>query len=101
MDQLQGTQYVESWVKRKDAGNLLTPPVGDRQLRKYLKLASLYLPSFQQFRDKEQGGLNRYARLSQWHIPTLQRIRTYARDYGMKKLRIQLSHNPQYFEELT
>ena len=101
MNQLQGSQSVEQWIKRKDAGALLTPPVGDRQLRKYLRLASIYLPSFKRFKDEELGGLNRYARLTNWHIPVLQKIRTYARDYGVKKLRIELSKNPDFFESVN
>ncbi len=100
MNQISGTQVVEVWVKRKDAGDFLVPPVGERQVRKYLRLASIYLPSFGRFKNPELGGLNRYARLTNWDISVLQKIRSYVFHNGMKRLRIELSQNPSYFEEV-
>ena len=99
--QIEGNTSLEQVITREEAGKLLAPPVSDRQVRTYLKYAYSFLPAFEHFRDKDNGGLNRYARLNPWHIPVLQRIRTYARDYGLTKLRMEMRRNPQFFESGT
>jgi hypothetical protein len=58
----------------------------------------VYLDTFKEFEDEETGGLNRFARITNWHLPILQQIRSYARTQGMKKLQRKLAHEPQYFE---
>jgi hypothetical protein len=94
---LTGTTQVIVELTRSEAGKQLEPPVTERTVRTYLDLASLFLPPFYEFRDSDLGGLNRFTKISIWHLPVLQRIRTYARTKGMKQLRIRLAKNPQYF----
>lgn len=96
---LKGGQTWAEELTREQASQRMEPKVTERTLRKYLDLASLYLPSFDRFRNETEGGLNRFAKLTNWDIPTLQRIRTYARNFGMKNLRIKLSTDPHYFEK--
>lgn len=94
---LTGTTQVIVELTRSEAGKQLVPPVTERTVRTYLDLASLFLPPFYEFRDDELGGLNRFTKISIWHLPILQRIRNYARTKGMKQLRIRLAKDPQYF----
>jgi hypothetical protein len=96
---LKGSQTWAEELTREQAAQRMQPKVTERTLRRYLDLASLYLPSFAAFRNETEGGLNRYAKLTNWNITPLQRIRTYARTYGMKKLRLKLSSDPGYFEK--
>ncbi|MBW4590107.1 hypothetical protein G7B40_039935 [Aetokthonos hydrillicola Thurmond2011] len=94
---LNGTTQVLVELTRKQAGKQLKPPVSERTVQKYLDLASLHLETFAHFRDEDVGGLNRYTKITNWHLPVLQRIRSYARTQGMKKLAIRLAEDPQYF----
>ncbi len=98
--ELSGTTQVIVEMTRAQAGQQLEPPVSSRTVQKYLDLASLFLPAFTFFRA-EEGGLNRYAKLTPFHLPVLQEIRSYARRHGMKKLRLKLAYEPAYFEELN
>ncbi|MBW4595478.1 MAG: hypothetical protein KME46_21885 [Brasilonema angustatum HA4187-MV1] len=94
---LTGTTQIIVELTRSEAGKQLVPPVTERTVRTYLDLASLFLPPFYEFRDENLGGLNRFTKISIWHLPILQRIRNYARTKGMKQLRIRLAKDPQYF----
>ncbi len=90
------TPVVE--LSRTKAASLLEPPITVRTLQNYLELAKIFLPTFREFEDDETGGLNRFAKVSLEHLPVLQRMMDYSRSHGLKKLRINLKNNPNYFE---
>ena len=90
------TPVVE--LPRTKAASLLEPPVTVRTLQNYLELAKIFLPTFQEFEDEETGGLNRFAKVSLEHLLVLQRMMDYSRSHGLKKLRIRLKNDPNYFE---
>jgi hypothetical protein len=94
---IQGSCVIEEILTREHAAKKLKPQVTERQLRTYLDLASLYLPTFTEFRDKENGGLNRNIKLTNWHIPTLQLIRTKMLLIGLKKTTLELAKYPERF----
>lgn len=95
---IQGSCVVEQLLTREEAARQLEPSVGIRQFQKYLDLASLYLPEFEDFRDEDNGGLNRRAKLTNWHLPVLQRIRSYVLVKGsLKKVAIELKNHPEKF----
>ncbi|MBC1276937.1 hypothetical protein GNF10_13400 [Nostoc sp. UCD121] len=95
---IQGSCVVEELLTREEAAKKLEPSVGIRQFQKYLDLASLYLPEFEDFRDEDNGGLNGRAKLTNWHLPVLQRIRSYVLTKGsLKKVAIELKNHPEKF----
>ncbi|MBE9037001.1 hypothetical protein [aff. Roholtiella sp. LEGE 12411] len=95
---IQGTCVLEQLLTREEVAKKLNPSVGIRQLQKYLDLASLYLPEFEDFRDEENGGLDGRAKLTNWHLPILQKIRTYVLIKGsLKKVAIELKNHPEKF----
>ncbi len=94
---IQGNCVVEQPLTREQVAKNLQPQVTMRQLQKYLDLASLYLPEFADFRDEENGGLNGHIKLTNWHIPTLQLIRTSVLIKGLKKTAIELANYPEKF----
>jgi hypothetical protein len=96
--ELKGSIQVTQEITRTQAAKELQPSVTVRTVQKYMELAALFLPSFANFQDPETGYLNRYAKLTLWHLPKLQRIRSYARSHGMTQLQIALSKQPEYFE---
>lgn len=94
---LKGSISVELILTREQAARKMNPPVTERQLRTYLDLASLYLPNFAEFRDEENGGLNRNIKLTNWHLPVLQQIRTLVSIKGSTQTAIELKQNPSKF----
>ena len=95
---IKGSCIVEQLLTRELAARQLEPSVGIRQFQKYLDLASLYLPEFEDFRDEDNGGLNGRAKLTNWHLPVLQRIRSYVLTKGsLKKVAIELKNHPEKF----
>jgi hypothetical protein len=94
---LKGSCLVEEIFTREQAAKKMEPPVTERQLRNYLDLASLYLPCFAQFRDQENGGLNRNIKLTNWHLPVLQKIRIGVLAKGSTQTAIELKQNPSKF----
>ena len=96
--EVRGTTKVLQELSRSQAASLLQPSVTTRTLQKYLELAALFLPTFEEFLALETGYLNRFAKLNTWHLPKLQRVREYARSYGMAQLQAALAKDPQYFE---
>lgn len=95
---IEGSCVVEQLLTREEAARQLEPSVGIRQFQKYLDLASLYLPEFGDFRDEDNGGLNRRTKLTNWHLPVLQRIRSYVLAKGsLKKVAIELKNHPEKF----
>ncbi|MBD2451146.1 hypothetical protein H6G76_29255 [Nostoc sp. FACHB-152] len=58
---------------------MMKPEVSSRQLQKYLNIARLYIPGFENFTDPKTNGLNGYAKLNRSHIRVLQEIRSLAR----------------------
>ncbi|QIR37130.1 hypothetical protein HCG51_10600 [Tolypothrix sp. PCC 7910] len=95
--QLKGSCSVEEVLTRQQAALRLEPQISERQLRTYLDLASLYLPSFAEFRDEENGGLNRHVKLTNWHLPVLQQIRTCVLLKGLIKTAVELKQHPEKF----
>lgn len=49
----------------------MKPQVSSRQLQKYLNIARLYIPGFENFTDPKTNGINGYAKLNQSHVPIL------------------------------
>ncbi|MHC5729022.1 MAG: hypothetical protein ACYT04_45270 [Nostoc sp.] len=95
---IQGSCVVEQLLTREEAARKLQPSVGIRQFQKYLDLASLYLPEFEDFRDENNGGLDGRTKLTNWHLPVLQRIRSYVLVKGsLKKVAIELKNHPEKF----
>ncbi|MBD2505326.1 hypothetical protein [Anabaena azotica] len=89
---LEGTvDVLPSPITREEAAKKLNPPVGVRQLTNYLNLARLYVKGFEEFNSVD-GGLNRHAKIYEWHIPTLQKIRQMSSwQIGIKQLELELS----------
>ena len=95
---IQGSCVVEQLLTREEAARQLEPSVGIRQFQKYLDLASLYLPEFEDFRDEDNGGLNGRTKLTNCHVPVRQRIRSYVLVKGsLKKVAIELKNHPEKF----
>ncbi len=90
---LKGSVFVERILTREEAAKQMDPPVTVRMLQKYLYLAALYLPEFEIFLDTENGGLDRNVKLTNYHIPALQHIRSSARKLPLKKVAIQLANS--------
>jgi hypothetical protein len=94
---LEGSCSVEEVLTREQAAKRLKPQISERQFRTYLDLASLYLPIFADFRDEENGGLNRHVKLTNWHLPALQQIRTCVLLKGLIKTAVELKQHPEKF----
>jgi hypothetical protein len=90
--QITGTYAVlPRELTRAEVAKRLHPSVTVRQLQNYLNFARLYLKEFEEFTDELNGGLNRYAKLYEWHLPILQKIRDKALRMSSQQLAIELS----------
>lgn len=59
---------------RSQAGKMLSPPVSERQIRRYLSILKVFHPDFSIFKNEETWGLNGL-RIERRHLIELQQIR--------------------------
>ena len=71
----KGSVSYEQILSRQAAGQLLTPPISERQVRRYLGILMLFSESFKNFENSQTGGLNEKQKITNWHLPELQKIR--------------------------
>ncbi len=94
---LAGTQSVEVILTREQAGKYLSPPVGRKQVARYLLIAAKFLPDFKNFLDLQTGRLNKHVHLTVYHLPALQKIRTKAREMPLTMVRTYVKDNRNEF----
>ena len=86
-----GSISCDQILSRQAAGKLLNPPVSERQVRRYLEVLMLFSERFQEFEHPQTGGLNKDTKLTNWHLPDLQMVRTLADQFkSMRKVKIYL-----------
>ncbi len=92
----QGSISCDQILSRQAAGELLNPPVSERQIRRYLEVLMLFSERFQEFEHPKTGGLNKDTKLTNWHLPELQMVRALASQFkSMKKVKIYLLQEGQ------
>lgn len=86
-----GSISAEQILSRQAAGRLLNPPVSERQIRRYLEVLMLFSEAFEDFEHPKTGGLNEKTKITNWHLPGLQMVRTLAIQFrSMEKVKIYL-----------
>lgn len=78
-----GTTSYDQFFSRNEAGQLLDPPVAERQIRRYLEDLIRFNP--QRFsRFSLNDGLNPDEKISNWDIPDLQLFRSLVLEHKNK-----------------
>lgn len=62
-----------------------------RTLQSYLNIARLFKEEFSEFNHPLTGNLNRWAKLTVWHIEILEKIRDRINEVGVAQTEIELS----------
>ncbi len=91
----QGSVSCDQILSRQAAGQQLNPPVSERQIRRYLEILMLFSDRFKEFEHPDTGGLNKDTKLTNWHLPELQMVRTMAQRIPLKKIRTLLHSQQQ------
>jgi hypothetical protein len=82
-----GSISCDQILSRQAAGQRLDPPISERQVRRYLEVLMLFSDRFKEFEHPETGGLNKDTKLTNWHLPELQMVRSMAQRISLKKIR--------------
>jgi hypothetical protein len=91
-----GSVSCDQILSRQAAGQLLNPPISERQVRRYLEVLMLFSEQFKEFEDPETGGLNKNTKLTNWHLPELQMVRLLINQFGsMRKVKVYLREQAQ------
>lgn len=91
-----GSIFYDQLLSRQAAGQLLNPPISERQVRRYLEILMLFNERFSEFEHPITGGLNKDTKITNWHLPELQMVRTLVDQLkSMKKVKIYLQGQNQ------
>ncbi|BBD63344.1 hypothetical protein NIES2109_61940 (plasmid) [Nostoc sp. HK-01] len=76
-------------LSREEAAKRLG--VATRTLQSYLNIARIFIEEFKEFNHPRTGTLNRWAKLTLWHIESLEKIRDRISEVGIAQTEIELS----------
>lgn len=81
-------------LTREQAGLALSPPVGEKTVKRYLEVLTIFSDNFKPFKDPETGRLNGEP-ITHYHIPELQKVRELFDLYN-RRSRVQVELKKYY-----
>lgn len=84
-------------LTREEAGLALVPPVGEKTVKRYLEVLTIFSENFRLFKDPVTGYLNGEP-ITHYHIPELQKVRELFDLYN-KRSRVQVELSKYYQQQ--